>query len=45
MSAPFVKQYILNKTYTHLEAKNDILHLIENGVTEEVMKRTEGSKA
>ena len=42
MSSPIKTNYILHKKYTFIETKDDIRHLLEYGVSEEVMKKIEG---
>jgi hypothetical protein len=42
MSLPVKTIYTLNKKYTFVETKADILHLLESGVTEDIMKNIEG---
>jgi len=43
MSSPLVKLFIFHKKEIFIETKNDLLNLVKNGVTEEVMKRMEGN--
>jgi hypothetical protein len=44
MSLPLIKKFIFNKRCSTIESKNDILYLLECGVTEEVISKIEGSE-
>jgi len=44
MSTLLEKVYTLQKKYIYIETKNEILHLVEYGVTEKVMRKIEGTR-